>query len=426
MAMRITIDSESMPAVKGRFSQAIRSDPFVFQAGLIASDFQTGLDPSVKINPGFPFYGVPIKIQTDFVLDLQRKVARSAGISLDQAVHVWSILTDVRNTALAEESRRAVFDSSARPAGSTYAVHELAADGALIEIDMVLAAPGFSREIIRSPRAPQPPDEFGVSQAVKVGPFVFVSSQAATDFAQGIAPDARVPEGFPHFGSSVKLQAAFILRNIEAVLSEAGSSLANVVKTQVFLPNLAHFAELDEVWRAFFPKDPPARSIIPARLTIPGSVVEINAIAIVPDGHVTKETVHTDRAPMPTIHEPQAIKAGDFVFLSQLMATDYEHGLAPAGHVDPQFPNHDSEVKRQLTYIFDDADQILQAAGSSIHHVVRRQAYFSDFKNNFPAGREITMATFAPDPPPSTTVSVGTDLLVPGCLFLLDAMGVAK
>ncbi|MCC7106877.1 MAG: hypothetical protein IT307_17225 [Chloroflexi bacterium] len=424
--MRITVDQESMPVVKGRFSQALRSDPFVFQAGLIASDFQTGLDPSVKTHPGFPFYGVPIKSQTDFVLDLHSKVAQSAGTSLDRAVHVWSILTDVRDTALAEESRRGWFDAAARPAGSTYGVRELAADGALIEIDAVLAAPGFSREIIRSPRAPQPPDEFGVSQAVKVGSFIFVSSQAATDFVSGIAPEARLDPGFPYFGSDVKRQAEYALRNMGAILAEAGSSLEHVVKAQVFLPDLSKFAELDEVWRAFFPQDPPARSVIPARLTIPGSLIELNAIAIVPDGHLNKETVRTDRAPLPTIHEPQAVKAGDFVFLSQLMATDYEHGLAPAGHVDPWFPNHDSEIKRQLTYVFENADTILQAAGSSIHHVVRRQAYFSDFKDNFPGGREITVATFAPDPPPSTTVSVGTDLLVPGCRFLLDAMGVVK
>jgi enamine deaminase RidA (YjgF/YER057c/UK114 family) len=141
---------------------------------------------------------------------------------------------------------------------------------------------------------------------------------------------------------------------------------------------------------------------------------------------VYKEKVHTDRAPCPAIHEPQAIKAGPFVFLSQLLATDYEHGVAPAARVDPEFPYASSGIKRQLTYIFENADAILQAAGSSIKHLVRRQAYLSTFPNVFPAAREVTVATFTPDPPPSTTVSVGRDLLVPGCVFQLDAIGVER
>ena len=426
MAMRTILEPESLPAVKGRFSQAIRSDPLLFLAGLIASDFETGLHPDVKPNPGFPYYGIPIKAQTEFTLNLLNRVAQGAGTSIDRAAHLWSILTDVREVGLTEEARRAFFDPAARPAGSTYGVHELAAAGARIEIDAILSAPGFEREIVQSSRAPRPPEEFGISQAIRVASFLFVSSLAATDYQTSIAPEARQRPGFPYFGSSVKLQAVYILDSMAAILAEAGSSLENVVKAQVFLPDLQHFAELDEVWQAYFPKDPPARSVIPARLTIPGSMVEVNAIAIVPDGRMYKERVHTDRAPTPTIHEPQAIKAGPFVFLSQLMATDYHHGLAPEGRTDPRFPLHDSDVKRQLTYIFENADRILQAAGSSIKHVVRRQAYFSTFENHFPAAREVTIATFAPDPPPSTTVSVGTDLLVPGCVFQLDAIGVER
>src|SRR3712207_2441044 len=101
--MRTVIEPESMPLVKGRFSQAIRSDPFVFQAGLIASDFETGLHADVQINPGLPFYGVPIKLQTEFTLNLHRNIARAAETGLDRAAHVWSILTDVREFALAQE-----------------------------------------------------------------------------------------------------------------------------------------------------------------------------------------------------------------------------------------------------------------------------------------------------------------------------------
>ena len=148
--------------------------------------------------------------------------------------------------------------------------------------------------------------------------------------------------------------------------------------------------------------------------------------AIIPDGHVDKEIIHTDRAPRPSIHEPQAVKAGPFVFLSQLMATDYKTGVFAAAHVNPHFPNHDSEVRRQLAYIFENADAILEAAGSSLKHTVRRQGFYSTFKNNLGPARDLTLTAFSPDPSPSTTVSLGADLLVPGCAYLFDAIGVQK
>src|SRR5439155_15949251 len=218
--MRIIIEPESMPAVKGRFSQAIRSDPFVFLAGLIASDFETGLHPNVQMNPGFPYYGIPIKRQTEFTLNLLNNVARGAGTTIDRAAHLWSLLTDVHEFALAQEAGRELFDPVAPPAESTYGVHELAAAGARIEMDAVLAGERFEREIIRSHGLPEPPSEFGLSPAVKVGPFAFVSSQAATDYRAGISPEAAVDPGFPHFASSVKRQAEYILRNMDTLLAE--------------------------------------------------------------------------------------------------------------------------------------------------------------------------------------------------------------
>jgi hypothetical protein len=75
---------------------------------------------------------------------------------------------------------------------------------------------------------------------------------------------------------------------------------------------------------------------------------------------------HTDRAPTPSIQESQAVKAGPYVFLSQLLATDYKTGIPAAARVNPNFPNHDSDVRRQLGFIFETADTILTAAGSSI------------------------------------------------------------
>lgn len=365
-------------------------------------------------------------LQTEFTLDLQAKVAYGAGTSLERAAHLTLLLTDIRDLALAQEASERFFAPAGLPARSTVGVSELAVQGAVIEIDSILAAPGATREVISTPAAAMPPAESGCAQAVQVGSFIFLSSRAATDFQNGIAPAARVQPEFPHFDSIVKRQTQYILRAMGAVLAAAGSSLDHVVKTQVFLPSLKDFAELEAVWRDFFPADPPARSVIPASLAIPGSVVEVNAIAIVPDGHVHKEVVHTDAAPTPIIHEPQAIKAGNFVFLSQLMATDYQHGVAPAVQVNPAFPHHRNTAREQLGYVLENAETILQAAGSSIKHLVRRQTYYSSLKDDFAPSRDVMLTTFAPEPPVGMAIGVGTGLLVPGCHVLLDGIAVTK
>ena len=143
-----------------------------------------------------------------------------------------------------------------------------------------------------------------------------------------------------------------------------------------------------------------------------------------PDGQVRKEVVATDRAPTPTIHQSQAIKAGDLVFLSGLMATDYESPLAPAAQVNPAFPYHGVSMKRQMEYIFDTAEILLAEAGTSLARLVRRQSFLSDMPNEMPAFREVTRERLKGVPNASTTIGVGSELIIPACTVLIDAMAV--
>jgi len=107
------------------------------------------------------------------------------------------------------------------------------------------------------------------SQAIKSNGFVFASGQIPLDPAT-----MQIVEG------GIREQTGRVMSNLEAVLQAAGSSLEGVVKTTVFLKDLADFGEMNEVYGSFFKETPPARSTVEvARL--PRDVrVEIDVIAV--------------------------------------------------------------------------------------------------------------------------------------------------
>ncbi|MFB3094448.1 MAG: RidA family protein [Candidatus Acidiferrales bacterium] len=107
------------------------------------------------------------------------------------------------------------------------------------------------------------------SQAVKAGGFVFLSGQIALDPASG-----QVVEG------DVRAQTERVMKNLQAVLAAAGSSLAAVVKATVFLADMNDFAAMNEVYGRFFSSDPPARATVQAARLPKDLQVEIDLIAL--------------------------------------------------------------------------------------------------------------------------------------------------
>ena len=107
------------------------------------------------------------------------------------------------------------------------------------------------------------------SQAIASGAFVFCSGQVPLEPASG-----ALVEG------DVRAQTRRALENLSGVLTAAGSSLAQVVKTTVFLVSMSEFAAMNEVYAEFFPGDPPARSTVAVAELPKGARVEIEAIAL--------------------------------------------------------------------------------------------------------------------------------------------------
>ena len=106
------------------------------------------------------------------------------------------------------------------------------------------------------------------SQAIKVGELVFVSGQLPIDPATGAFAEGGIKE--------LTRQS---LTNMKAILEEAGTSMANVVKTTVFLADMNDFAAMNEVYAEFFAAPFPARSAVAVKTLPKGALVEIEYIA---------------------------------------------------------------------------------------------------------------------------------------------------
>ncbi len=124
------------------------------------------------------------------------------------------------------------------------------------------------KQIISTPNAPQ-----------AIGPY----SQANVAFGRAIYVAGQLPldpaSGKPVSGD-IEVQTARVFENIAAILQASGASFKDVVKVNVYLSDLAHFAKMNEVYRRYFVSDYPARTTIQAALP-PGFLLEADVVAYV-------------------------------------------------------------------------------------------------------------------------------------------------
>ena len=125
----------------------------------------------------------------------------------------------------------------------------------------------MKKESILSDQAPAPVGPY--SQAVKAGGFLFLSGQVALDPATG-----KMVEG------DVVANTRQIMANLEGVLQAAGASLADVVKTTIFLTDMGDFGAVNGVYGEYFPENPPARSCVQVAALPLGAPIEMEMIAV--------------------------------------------------------------------------------------------------------------------------------------------------
>ena len=125
----------------------------------------------------------------------------------------------------------------------------------------------MAKEIIATTTAPGAVGPY--VQAVKVNGMVYCSGQLGIDPAVG-----KMPEG-------VEAQAHCSMKNMGAILKEAGSDYSKIVKTTIFLADMNDFAKVNEIYKSYFGEEYPARSCVQVAKLPLGGLVEVECIAYV-------------------------------------------------------------------------------------------------------------------------------------------------
>jgi len=124
------------------------------------------------------------------------------------------------------------------------------------------------KQIVQTDKAP---DAIGpYSQAVRAGNMVFTAGQIGLE-----------PATMEIVGGGVEAETRQVLNNLKQVLEAAGSGLNYVVKTTVFLRDMADFPKMNAIYAEFFSENPPARSAVEAAALPKGVAVEIEAVALI-------------------------------------------------------------------------------------------------------------------------------------------------
>ena len=122
------------------------------------------------------------------------------------------------------------------------------------------------KKVISTTKAPAAIGPY--SQAIRVGNLVYTSGQIPIDPATGYFVEGGIKE-----------QTRQSLTNVKAILEEAGLSMADVVKTTVFMADMNDFADMNSVYAEFFAEPYPARSAVAVKTLPKGALVEIEVVA---------------------------------------------------------------------------------------------------------------------------------------------------
>ena len=125
----------------------------------------------------------------------------------------------------------------------------------------------MEKQIVRTDKAPAPVGPY--SQAVLINNMLFVSGQVAID-----------PQTSEFVVTNIRSEAELVMANLKAILDKAGFNFSHVVKSTIFLSDMNNFKDVNEIYGAFFPTNPPARETVQVSRLPKDANVEISVIAV--------------------------------------------------------------------------------------------------------------------------------------------------
>lgn len=408
-----------------RYAPGVRAGRWVFATGHKGTaDFVNGMAPEV-VDAAAPRHGEPKnKKEARRIFANFAKVLKAGGSDRKHVVRVDQYYSSGHVVDAYHEVRREFFAGHIPPSTSNLHQKFLLA-GQDMEVQLMAAVPGKGFEVLQHRPANLPVHaSSGYSPVLTCGDYVFVAGQTAEALKteEGpIDPAARMPAGHLWKGTPIKLETEFLIeRKMKPALATIGNTLADVVKAQVYLRDINDIPAFNEVWTKHFGKTPPATSIITT--STPGFIceqgrIEINTISVRRGGRTKKQVID---AGVPTAFDGhvQAIRAGDLLFLSGLMAVDNSGALAPRVRIDPRQPHFGSAVQLQMAYLLEQAERICRKAGTTLANAVRVQQFHTDLAD-FNGACQVWQDQVPGQYLPFSAIEVPA-LGVPGAVVMLD------
>ena len=234
---------------------------------------------------------------------------------------------------------------------------------------LILEASAFQagKRIIRRDTSSNAP----FSPAVAAGDFIYLSGTLAR-------------------GDGIREQTRGVLNNLGEVLELAGADYSRVAAVTVYLRHASDFQGMNEIFREYFPSEPPTRTTVQTDLVREDALVEMSMTAIRPGAERT--VLQPEGWPAGTAPYSYGIKSGDTVFLAGILGRDYSDNSSVG-----------SDIQAETRAIFENARQILAVAGMSLDDVVASRVYITD-TNLFRDMNAAYSAHFPEIPPARATV----------------------
>jgi 2-iminobutanoate/2-iminopropanoate deaminase len=215
------------------------------------------------------------------------------------------------------------------------------------------------------------PAQFPFSSATKADGLVYV---AGTIVAEG----------------DIKAQTKGVLDSIAQTLTKAGSSMAMAASVHVYIKNASDFAAMNEVYRTYWPKDPPVRTTIVSDFVVPNALVEISMTAIANGGE--RRVIHPKSWKTSPNPYSYGIKSGSTLFLAGLVSRNGKDNSVVEG-----------DMTTQTKTVLDNAREILAEAGMTFDNVVASRVYITD-GTKFQEMNKAYVTYFTKEPPARATV----------------------
>ena len=412
---------------KVKFAQGIRAGRWVFATGLMAQDFSSGIAADV-LAERTPHAGRPKREkEAARIFENLDAVLRAAGTDPAHLVRTDQYYTTVKAVPPYQQVRREAL-AGRIPPSTSIAQQRLLLPGADMNIQAMAIIPenGFEVQHLKHEQLQGRPTS-GYSPALTAGDFIFIpgiTSLAVGDEPRrnGVAAEALMTEGAQWAGQPIKLETEFIItKRMVQSLALAGAKLDDLVHAQVYLTDREDYSAFNETWTKHFGASGPSYSIIPCidhGLAPYDGKIEINIIAAKPGSAASRRPV--DAGVVTAFrNQPQAVKAGDLLFISGLMAVDRE-GLVESAAVDPRQPCFSSSPAAQAECIIDNIAKLCQAAGTSLANVVRVLQFHTDIGEFYPVYK-VWERRLDGRPVPFSAVEVPSPLPVPGATVQIEA-----